>query len=369
MKIPQLTFTRFLAAIAIVFFHDEGNAYPLGTPFIRNWISFSNVFVSYFFVLSGFILVVSSVKDDRLAIGKKAFWFNRFARIYPLYFFALAMYLGLCLMANTPNTKLTFDQLILTTTLLQAWIPKYVMAYNYVSWTLSIEALFYLIFPFLILAMARMRLSVALWIGIAIWVISLLIYIYVVDQAYPKLFTDYFPLLHVNSFIGGVVAGQFFIKYKPTFVRNRNLILMVFLVLSAIVLGGISFHNHFIRQYYHNGLFAPLFLSLILYLSSLEEGVLKRMLSHPVLQYLGEISYGIYILQLAVSILVTGLNNRFFHLSHTTTFYLYVLVLIAFCALCHEFIEKPCRVYLKSVFSKLQMTRQPAYVSTKTTAE
>lgn len=352
-----------------MFFHDQGNAYPFSAPFIKNWISFSNVFVSYFFALSGFILVVSSVKDDKLVVGKKAFWFNRFARIYPLYFFALAMYLGLCLMANTPNTKLTFDQLLLTTALLQTWIPKYAMAYNYVSWTLSIEALFYLIFPFLILVMARIKLSVVFWIAIVIWLISLLAYIYVVDNSYPKLFTDYFPLLHVNSFIGGVVAGQFFIRYKLTFVKNRKLILLVFLVLSGIVLSAISFHNDFIRKYYHNGLLVPLFLSFILYLSSLEEGSLKRMLSHPVLQYLGEISYGIYILQIAVSILVTGLNNRFLHLSHTVIFYIYVLVLIAFCVLCHEMIEKPCRIYLKDTFSRFRMTRRPAYLSSKTKAE
>jgi peptidoglycan/LPS O-acetylase OafA/YrhL len=320
--------------------------------------------VSYFFVLSGFILVISSVQPGKQAIYKSTFWFNRFARIYPLYFFALLMYLGLCLSARTPNTKLSFDQLILTTTLLQSWIPKHVMDYNYVSWSLSVETFFYLIFPFLVIVIPKRKLSTIALIGAGIWLFSLIALIYFKNQGYSLLFTDYFPLLHVNGFICGVIAGYFFIEYRQFCINNRKWLLLSFLVLTAIAVTMIASHSNFIRHYYHNGLFVPLFLSLIVYLSSLDDnGFLKRVLSNKVLQYLGEISYGIYILQVALYILIMGLNSRFFHLPQNACFYLYVVSLIIFCAICHEIIEKPARKYLKTVYNRIQKLKGNSYVT------
>jgi peptidoglycan/LPS O-acetylase OafA/YrhL len=359
LKLPQLTFTRFIAAIAIVFFHDQGHTFPFTNPSINYWVSYSDVFVSYFFVLSGFILVISSVREDKLTIPKRSFWFNRFARIYPLYLFALLMYLGLSLSARTPNTKLSIDQFFFSTTLIQSWIPKHVMVYNYVSWSLSVEAFFYLIFPFLILTIPKYRLSTVALCGVGLWAISLFAFVYFKSNSYSYLFTDYFPLLHVNTFIAGVIAGYFFIEYRQVFINNRKWLLSIFLLFSSVAIILIANRNNFVRVYYHNGLFVPLFLSLILYLSSLEDNSrLKRVLSNKALQYLGEISYGIYILQVAFLILIKGLNSRLFHLPQTAIFYLYVLLLIVFCAICHELIEKNCRKILKGLFSRPQKMGQ-----------
>ena len=71
------------------------------------------------------------------------------------------------------------------------------------------------------------------------------------------------------------------------------------------------------------------------------------------LQYLGEISYGIYILQIPVSILVYGLIDRTIHTSPTISFYIFVTVLICISAITHECIEKPSRALIRKRFDKI----------------
>jgi peptidoglycan/LPS O-acetylase OafA/YrhL len=57
MLIPQLTFTRFLAAISIVIVHYGFAAFPFQGDETHKFISYFTSLVTHFFVLSGFILV------------------------------------------------------------------------------------------------------------------------------------------------------------------------------------------------------------------------------------------------------------------------------------------------------------------------
>ena len=79
-KIGALTGVRFLAAMAVVIYHYWKYLLP-GTPTIT---LFENCFagVSFFYVLSGYILGVVYVSGSSPMIDKPRFWVARFARIY-----------------------------------------------------------------------------------------------------------------------------------------------------------------------------------------------------------------------------------------------------------------------------------------------
>ncbi|HOC53642.1 MAG TPA: hypothetical protein PK476_02695 [Candidatus Pacearchaeota archaeon] len=81
---------------------------------------------------------------------------------------------------------------------------------------------------------------------------------------------------------------------------------------------------------HHNGLLAPVFALLIIGGAS-SSGIMKRILSMPLFVKMGDISYGIYILQFPVYYFVYRLYH-FFHfydfLKEEGRFYIYLLILI-----------------------------------------
>jgi len=87
-RLPALTSLRFFAALHVVFFHFL--AFKIFTS--QGWFgqisSIGYVGVSFFFVLSGFILVYTYEGRD---ISAGAFWRARFARIYPALAFSLLL--------------------------------------------------------------------------------------------------------------------------------------------------------------------------------------------------------------------------------------------------------------------------------------
>jgi hypothetical protein len=145
--IPALTSLRFFAALWVVLFHV--NVIGLNRGGSVAYLAFSLLGyagVSFFFVLSGFILVY--VYADR-KIQKRGFWQARFARIYPAYIFSLVVMIP-ALISFWPMTKqahMGLLALIANPILLEAWFPKLLLTWNPVGWSLSAEAFFYLVCP------------------------------------------------------------------------------------------------------------------------------------------------------------------------------------------------------------------------------
>jgi peptidoglycan/LPS O-acetylase OafA/YrhL len=104
--------------------------------------------VSFFFVLSGFVLTWAAPP----VVAPWRFWRRRLARVYPLHL-ATA---GVALVLGVPAGLVALANL----TLVHAWVPDeaYWQSLNTVSWTLSCEAFFYLVFPFVLSWAARPRL-------------------------------------------------------------------------------------------------------------------------------------------------------------------------------------------------------------------
>ena len=109
--------------------------------------------VSFFFVLSGFILVYTYAGRE---IDKRDFYQARFARIYPAYLFSPAALVAVFLLRRIENARpvlrirgapLRPGDRSLVLLLLQAWLPAAALSWNAVAWSLSVEAFFYAIFP------------------------------------------------------------------------------------------------------------------------------------------------------------------------------------------------------------------------------
>jgi peptidoglycan/LPS O-acetylase OafA/YrhL len=300
--IPALTSLRFFAALWVVLFHV--NAIGLNRGGSVAYLAFSLLGyagVSFFFVLSGFILVY--VYADR-KIQKRGFWQARFARIYPAYIFSLVVMIP-ALISFWPMTKQAHRgllALIANPILLEAWFPKLLLTWNPVGWSLSAEAFFYLVFPFVMprleaLKWPRLRLAMA-----GFWFTSLLITgSYVVLRpdgvAYPVMSDNQLfwlgvvklnPLARLPEFLLGMATGLAFLRL-PTRGRNWPIALGV-----GLLLLGIGLQRWIPFAVMHSGLFAPAFALLIFGFAT--QPAWSRFLTAKPLILLGEASYSLYLL-------------------------------------------------------------------------
>jgi peptidoglycan/LPS O-acetylase OafA/YrhL len=338
LKITQITFTRFVAALAIVISHFNKDVFLYKIPYLSEVFLRANVGVSYFFILSGFIMIVAYHKKEK--IGYSDYYRNRFARIYPLYA------VGLLLLWFTREEKFMFKDILLYLFGLQSWIPGKAMVLNFPGWSISVEFLFYLLFPFLYNYLYSKK-------NKSIWVITILIWI--VTQIFSNLymnsgfyegphteshdFITYFPLLHINEFLIGNLAGLFFIKNY----QQNNFDLSISLAFLAILLCLI-----FVPLYFHNGLMGILFIPFIILISR-NSGVLTKIFALKPLEYLGEISYAIYITHIPVLYILRQLIWKKYIFDIDIMFGIYMVVLLLSSALFYQLIESPAREFLRKI--------------------
>jgi peptidoglycan/LPS O-acetylase OafA/YrhL len=345
LKLNQLTFTRFIAAIAIVIFHFKDDVFPFRISGLNNVIQYFNVLVSYFFVLSGFILTINS-KDN---INIRQFYINRFARIYPLYLAALLLMLFLLLIARTPKDTISFTKVFLSATLTQAWFESYALTYNFPAWSLSVEAFFYLIFPSAIILLKNKKLKSQLVFIFIFWLIMQILFIRMIAQ--NNFFVLNNPLFHLSTFLMGIGAGSLFKHKQQVLVKHCNKFEICSVVLIFLLAYLILSKNELFNKFYQNALLAPVFV-VIIYAVALSKRRVIEFFADRRLEYLGEISYGIYILQFPVSILVFGIIDRTMKTSTTTSFYIYLISLIIIASLTYHLIEKPFRMLIRNSLVK-----------------
>src|SRR5215469_17881949 len=165
LRLPAVTALRFFAAFHVALFHMNEMGAITSPHWLKTFAGIGYVGVSFFFVLSGFILVYTYAGRN---IGLGEFYQTRFARIYPAYLFSLVLtfpffYFG-ALKMHVPffyfaERHFTWAS-ALVLLLLQSWVPQAALSWNAVAWSLSVEAFFYAIFPFALTRFAKLSRAV-----------------------------------------------------------------------------------------------------------------------------------------------------------------------------------------------------------------
>ena len=154
-RLDTLTGLRFYAAFVVLLRHTVPELWP--APVLTQLAAIGPIGVGFFFVLSGFILTWTW----NPGVSTRVFYGRRIARIYPLHILTTLIAVGIFLAAGTAD----IGNAILSVFLLHAWGGDgWAAGTNGPSWSLSVEAFFYLLAPFLIPVIARLDPKKCLWV-------------------------------------------------------------------------------------------------------------------------------------------------------------------------------------------------------------
>lgn len=368
--LPALTSARFLAALHVALYHflPQNSYMTLQRPrgFLSGFIGAGYVGVSFFFMLSGFILTYTHGKEfQRGPIAKSNFYFARFARIYPVYL--LSLIAAALLYPDTFRVLRHALVFVIDLFLLQSWSVRTVLFFNLPAWTLSCEAFFYFLFPFVLLSLRPRSRSAAVMGILAVWGVAMIPPVVALHHQFgwswrlwgPEepgtlgLVIRHNPLLAVPEFLAGMVAGWIHLRFPPG--RRAALWLAVLGGVGALV--PLLLAQRLPASLLHNGLLIPAFVAIILGLAA-ETGI-SRMLSAPPLLLLGNASYAFYLFHYLFNRWVIGR----FQAGQTALDALWkIAVMIAISVGLYLSVESPARLWLMRHWKRRTVARQEARV-------
>jgi peptidoglycan/LPS O-acetylase OafA/YrhL len=284
-RIHKLDGLRGLFALFVVLFHFNINNAPavlVNNFFVRE----SYIFVDFFFILSGYVITLTY--NEKIQSGKSLFQFlkKRFLRLYPLLLFTTCMYWYFVHpFLDRQNIYLALDTLLLTnsTPILGTDIGM-----NYPSWSISSEMISYIVFGICSLIAIRKNKTI---------LITLITFSCFAFLAYQQ---NYFV---TGSF--GFVRGLacFNLGYLIFILAQKNIKLPNyyewFICLLVIVLMYLLYHNSSKNIIVILGLqfLVPITFAIAIFILTKTKGTISYILSSSPLQFLGKISYSVYLNQ------------------------------------------------------------------------
>jgi peptidoglycan/LPS O-acetylase OafA/YrhL len=350
--LPILTSLRFFAAAEVVAFHGD---LPWQTDVFRGLTSAGNQAVTFFFVLSGFILTyvyTGTSEHIPLNVMARAFWKARFARISPAYCLGLLLsfptFAYSALISKIMPIKSLILGLALVPTLQQAWWPPASNLWNAPAWSLSVEFFFYVLFPALAWMTARVpRKYFIAYAYCSVIAMTICRFSILSPDSLPESFAWNFemfsPPLHLPQFIFGMALGRLYL-FGPIVSRKIHVAMLCIGIVGLVfVFGGRSLLPWWTRT---DGLLVLLFGMVIFGGARAEEAV--KVLSSPSLILMGEASYSIYMLHMPLQFWWGWFMQKVLRLSLPVfpNFVLYCAFVIAGSLLSYLYVEKPLRRWI-----------------------
>jgi peptidoglycan/LPS O-acetylase OafA/YrhL len=348
-QFKNLHFPRFIAALGVVLFHYASYSFGKEFPALSPYFGIGGLGVSFFFFLSGVVMVTAYPQPLETATSKKKFFIARFSRIYPLVAVTAILVLILHFLNNSFPHIL---DLILQFTLLQAWIPGKNLVLNGPSWSISVEIFFYLLFPLLQKFCLRLSTSKLIAFSLFTWAITLVNHhfnIFYLNPYGDNVLGEYllrFPLFHLNLFLGGMTLGI-------CVARGFKLQPLQGLLLA---MGGTSLFIYLtvffkpIEAYLAVATLMPVYVIIVSGLLFLPSWLSQLLSSKPAI-LLGDASFAVYLMQLPVwNFFMQFCLPKGIDTGSISGFLLYLGTLLLLSILTFKLFESPLRSKIRAMF-------------------
>ena len=319
---PELDSLRFLAFLSVFVYH----CIPGEPMFYRGWphaivsvigaaITAGQFGVPVFFVLSAY-LITNLLLREKESVGRldsRGFYIRRILRIWPLYYAFLTVASVLPLIVHYHHMPLVY--IAGYSLLVGNWVQAFA-AYSQSTlmarplWTVSIEEQFYLIWPLVVRKASRSCIAgVAIALLVAANLSRVLLAVSNLSSRFQVINCN--TLSNMDPIALGVLLALGLPRLPALNVLKRAALLLVCVSLLIGVGGIIDVHKVTATIV---GIPLSAFASAGILVCFL--GIKSHVICNPAVQYLGKISYGLYVIHLAVWLLVdhvlkeSGMRNQ-----------------------------------------------------------
>jgi peptidoglycan/LPS O-acetylase OafA/YrhL len=398
--VPALTGLRFLAAFSVLLAHGlsatvANNEPPKGAVL---WLMQSSGFgMTLFFVLSGFVIhynYAGLVTDGRWR-GIAAFFWARFARLYPLFLLMMLVYVLVSQRhvaywtGHPEKINAIFQALPYFLLSIQSWIYKLIDGGSLLyairggsppTWSISTEWFFYFAYPVIAWLILRARAPAIILLVVGLWCVLWTAFSTGLYDRTPQIdawavgrfgpiagvqnHEDSFvlwllyvsPYLRIGEFVLGALTAQLYAALQRRDVTRRENAfggaLFWAAALSVLLVNYLEYSPDvpmtIFRKMNMNFGLAPS-VALLVFCAARYRGAASRLLTSRPAIALGEASYSIYLVHSIVLISAVKLTGNVVHGTAYNLVKLFVLmaIVVAISLLLYAYYEAPARSWLR----------------------
>lgn len=370
---PALTGLRAVAAFLVLLFHLNPLVYADQHNLLIRWTNYFiqqlHVGVPIFFVLSGFLIANRYLSNAVFTTNwLKIYLWNRFIRIYPVYFIlTIAAFL---IIHYTPEANagawhapdFTYKDkaatIILNLTLLKSFFKTYLTTGIPTAWSLTVEESFYVLAPLLFLGLQRRATYLIIYPIILLFIGTALVYVASLSSHYLYGFMKSMNFMLRFTFFGRSVEFMigiglaFYISkfpFKPFLKGTFTTMGVAGIVCCIIALVLIKYH-HFPTETWPTSIWSilvqnftlPFFVASLLYGLLYENTTTQNILNAPLFSVLGKSSYILYLIHI-------GPFDNILTYYFSSSILIKALIYYAASILLFTWVEEPIRVRLRRV--------------------
>lgn len=314
---PNLDGVRAIAAMMVVIAHIEAHKVDFGfgrfTPL--NLVSMGRMGVTFFFVLSGFLITYLLLVERSLQnrIEYKNFYFRRVLRIWPLYF--LVLFTGYFIYPRgMQDTAFILSVFLMPNVAFIIGLPSVIDP----IWSIGVEEQFYLIQPHLLRIKKTKTVVIVMAILLLVFYLIKIGLILWKQQGatvhFLRLLMYYSPF--DNMLLGSLSALFFFKEEKSGFKRtaiarmvfHKNVQLITYLLFIGYIVAALIYPKIMASE-----LLAVLTTIIILNLCKPDSSIVA--LQNKGFSYIGKISYGVYLLHKLPLFIILFISRKYLSLS------------------------------------------------------
>ncbi|MBQ3730528.1 MAG: acyltransferase [Muribaculaceae bacterium] len=338
---------RGLMAVTIVLFHA-------GVGWMWN-VAVTGV--TFFFLSSTFLLAMRHPFERLTARGYGRFAVSHALRLYPLHWLGLALLIALGLLYYPSDIH--WGPTALSALLIHSWFPAHDIHYgiNPVAWYLCALLFCYLIYPFMAHWLGRWRLRYKVMLAVILAAVLAIVLLPLDIPGREAVFVN--PLSHVLDIVVGLILIHLYHLLKARAGKvsfgTATLIECGALVLLAVAIG-VNMATTWVKPWEDVLIWLVPQGCILLVLALLDgrEGAIGKVLLFKPLQWLGSISFEVYVLQFVAfhlfNYLLSPLAGHFGWLIYDKLAWLSLLLLVPLAWAVNRLFTRPLRKMINAKF-------------------